>query len=92
MTSSIAFRTILLSILLTIEPTQMDKIFSEKKVADTLGISIHTLRRWRVERRQLPFVRIGGRVAYREQDIAKFIKANIVNPVVLTEGGQQTGN
>lgn len=50
-------------------------LLTPKKAAETLGVAIGTLAVWRCTARYpLPFVKIGRRVMYREQDINNFIE------------------
>jgi hypothetical protein len=54
----------------------VDQLLTERQAAVSLLVSIKTLQAWRVQGRNLPFVRIGRRVAYRVQDINDFIERN----------------
>jgi predicted site-specific integrase-resolvase len=50
-------------------------LLTPKKAAETLGVAIGILAVWRCTARYpLPFVKIGRRVMYREQDINNFIE------------------
>lgn len=48
----------------------------EATAASLLNRSVKTLRRWRHEKRPIPFAKPGGRVSYRLVDIARFVVAN----------------
>lgn len=49
-------------------------LLTPKKAAEILGVAIGTLAVWRCTARYpLPFVKIGRRVMYREQDVNNFI-------------------
>jgi excisionase family DNA binding protein len=48
------------------------------EAAERLGVSPHTLRLWAVYRRRVPFVRLGRRIVFREQDLAAFERRNLV--------------
>ncbi len=60
----------------------------EKRAAEVLAVSVHTLRRWRHEKRGPNFVKFqgasregrgaAGRVVYRSKDIAEFLDQNLV--------------
>lgn len=51
----------------------MKKIFlSAKELAERWNISIKTLRQWRWQKKGPKFIKIGGRAAYRLEDIEKF--------------------
>tara|TARA_R110001592_G_scaffold363125_2_gene680600 strand:+ start:622 stop:828 length:207 start_codon:yes stop_codon:yes gene_type:complete len=50
-------------------------LLTSQKAAEILGVAIGTLAVWRCTARYpLPFVKIGRRVMYREQDINNFIE------------------
>lgn len=47
---------------------------SPAQVAETLGVTIGTLAVWRCTKRyQLPFVKIGRKIFYRNEDVNAFI-------------------
>ena len=50
------------------------ELMTPDQVAEILGLSVHTLEKWRVTRRNLPFLKIGRKVRYRAQDIADFLE------------------
>lgn len=55
-------------------------LLTPKKAAEVLGVAIGTLAVWRCTARYpLPFVKIGRRVMYREQDINDFIENGLSN-------------
>ena len=60
------------------------KLLTTKEVSEILGIKPDTLAVWRCTGRyDIPYVKIGGRVRYKEKDIAKFIERQThkkVNP------------
>jgi len=43
-----------------IKISQIKRYLTPREVADQYNISIHTLRKWRSERRGFPFIKIGG--------------------------------
>lgn len=50
-------------------------LLSAEDVADLLGIAPSTLAKWRQSGSpELPFVRIGGRVLYRPEDVEAFME------------------
>lgn len=50
-------------------------LLTPEQVSATLGITSGTLQVWRTTRRyNLPYVKVGGRVMYRTEDIQNFIK------------------
>jgi len=59
-------------------------LLTPKKAAETLGVAIGTLAVWRCTARYpLPFVKIGRRVMYREQDINDFIENGLSDSSLL---------
>ena len=59
-------------------------LLTPKKAAEVLGVAIGTLAVWRCTARYpLPFVKIGRRVMYREQDINDFIEHGLSNSSLL---------
>lgn len=54
---------------------------TEHEVARQLGLSVATLRAWRLRHRGPRFVRFGRAVRYLAPDIERFIKANVVEPM-----------
>lgn len=58
------------------------KLLSPAAAAERLGLKKQTLAIWRIEKRQpLPYVKLGGRVFYRAEDLEKFIERNTLTPV-----------
>lgn len=51
------------------------RFLSEQEVAEELGISVQTARKWRSIRRGPPFVKFGSRVAYPREDLEQWIAA-----------------
>jgi hypothetical protein len=54
----------------------VDQLLTERQAAVALLVSVKTLQAWRVQGRNVPFVRIGRRIAYRVRDINEFIERN----------------
>jgi len=56
----------------------ISKLLSAEQVAEVLGVKPDTLAAWRCRRSvPLPFVKVGKRVMYREEDVNCFIENNI---------------
>jgi excisionase family DNA binding protein len=66
------------------------KLLTETHVAEKLDVTKPCLRRWRHEKRELPFVRVGRLVRYRAEDVEEFIRANIQQ--AKESQGHQGGN
>jgi excisionase family DNA binding protein len=47
--------------------------------AETLGVSVHTVRKW-VQERRLPVTRIGRTVRFHPRALEELIEANTVRP------------
>ena len=53
----------------------MQVFLTEKDVAKQINVSLATLRRWRLERRGLRFVKVGALVRYRPEDLEQWMAA-----------------
>lgn len=55
-------------------------LLTEKQLAPILGLSVHTIRKMRYERRGPPFVRLGlgakAKVRYNLKEVKKWAKGN----------------
>jgi hypothetical protein len=51
----------------------LPRLLTEAQVADILGISVKTLRNWRVSGGPLPFVKISRAVRYEPEAVARLI-------------------
>lgn len=57
-----------------------DNLLSPKQLALLLGVATVTVRVWRQRRQGPPYHRVGGRVKYRESDVAAWLESNRVAP------------
>ncbi len=67
---------------------------TEHEVARRLGLSVATLRAWRMRRMGPRFVRLGRAVRYLEIDIDEYVRARVVDPkdgqsLVVTSAGKE---
>ena len=53
----------------------MSNLMNEKEVASFLGLKPQTLAIWRMRKEKIPFVRMGRRIAYRREDVEKWLEA-----------------
>lgn len=58
---------------------------TEREVAARLGLSVATLRAWRLKGKGPPFVRFGRAVRYIEQDVDRFVEASRASRPVHVE-------
>jgi hypothetical protein len=58
----------------------MEKLFDEREAAERLNLRAWTLQNWRHLRKGPPYLKIGGRVKYRESDLNAFIKKRLIDP------------
>ena len=57
--------------------TVIDRLLTPVETAEALGLKTQTLAAWRMTGKyQLPFVKFGPRIRYRETDIEKFLLAH----------------
>jgi len=52
-----------------------NSLLTETEVSKQLHVSLACMRRWRLERRGPPFVKIGSLVRYRPQDVDAWVDA-----------------
>lgn len=58
----------------------LHKLLLPDEAASILGVTTGTLAVWRSSRRySLPYIKSGGKVMYRPEDLAAFIKSRTVN-------------
>lgn len=55
-------------------------LYTPSETAKLLSLSERTLANLRSKCAGIPYVKIGGKVFYREEDINSFITANVVQP------------
>ncbi|TVO78505.1 MAG: helix-turn-helix domain-containing protein [Sedimenticola selenatireducens] len=64
----------------SIPKSNLNKLLEPETTADLLGITAGTLQVWRsTGRYNLPFVKVGGRVMYRAEDVQAFIERRLHN-------------
>ena len=62
------------------EDAGVSRLLTPGQVADLTGVPTSTLARWRCQRRELAFVRLGRAVRYRPQDVNAWIAKHVVEP------------
>lgn len=59
--------------------TNPTKLLSRKEAADFLGLKENTLAVWAVQKKNdLPFIKIGGTVRYKQSDLDLFLENNTI--------------
>lgn len=58
----------------------MKQAINEIEVAQTLNLSVQTLRNWRNQRKGPPYLKIGRSVRYSVEDLAKYIESKKIVP------------
>ena len=59
----------------TLGDTSTDGLMDVEQAATYLGISAHTLRKW-VQRREIPYYRIGRQIRFTPEQLSAFVAAN----------------
>jgi excisionase family DNA binding protein len=59
---------------------QQTRALTDREAAKLLGLSVATLRAWRLRRRGPRYLRFGRAVRYLVADIDRFIEANRIEP------------
>jgi predicted DNA-binding transcriptional regulator AlpA len=65
---------------------QVQSLVTERDVARMTGLSLASIRRWRVHRQGPKFLKIGAAVRYRPEDVAAWLESR------PTGGEQSTGS
>jgi excisionase family DNA binding protein len=52
-----------------------NQLLTSGEAAQRLGVHSSTLRRWRIERYGLPYIKLGTAARYRADDVEKFLAA-----------------
>ena len=63
-------------------------LLNESQVAETLGVAVATVRRWRLYGRGPRFLKVGGSVRYDQQDFKKWLASRPTGG----EGSQEAAN
>jgi excisionase family DNA binding protein len=69
------------------------RAFTEREVAELLGLSVATLRAWRHRGKGPRFLRLGRSVRYLPSDVADFVRASAVDTtsVSSSDGESEIG-
>ncbi len=65
-----------------------DNLLDVREASFYLNLSPATLRKWIFERRVV-FVKLGGRVLFRQQDLDEFVRASLVQPRHRSHDGEE---
>lgn len=57
------------------------RLLTPAQAAGILNIPVSTLARWRSERRELPYVKVGKLIRYRRTDLDAWVGAHTVPPL-----------
>ena len=55
-------------------------LMNEKKAAECLGLSVGTLQNWRCNSEGPTYLKLGGAVRYRPEDLEAYVEENLVTP------------
>ena len=58
----------------------MSQLLTEQQVADRLNLHVQTLRNWRFQGRDLPYLKLGAAVRYDEADVSAWLERQRINP------------
>ncbi len=73
---------------MTFEAKEVDRLLTPDAAGAVLGIARQTLARWRVEGKGPPFVKLGGRVAYRAATLNAWLLQRERHSTSDDRGGQ----
>ena len=55
-------------------------MLTDHEVAESYGLTVYCVRRWRYEGRGPKFLRLGGAIRYRAKDVQEFMDSCVVLP------------
>jgi hypothetical protein len=53
----------------------------ERKTADELGVSVHTLKKWRVQGRGPAYVKFARHIQYRTESVRSWLESCEISPI-----------
>jgi hypothetical protein len=66
---------------------EIEPLMKDREVSKATGVSVHTLKAWRVSERRksfrnmpLPFIRLGRTILYRPADVRAFLAEKTITP------------
>ena len=66
------------------------RAFTEREVADMLGLSVATLRAWRHRGKGPRFLRLGRSVRYLPSELADFVRASAVDTTSVSSSDDES--
>jgi len=69
--------------------TDLESLLGECEVAEITGLSLPTLRRWRLQQQGPRYAKLGGSIRYRKSDITAWLESRIRGgqPIAVPLGG-----
>ncbi len=61
------------------------RLLDPKQTSETLAKPVRTLANWRSKRYGPPFIRVGGSIRYREEDVLAFLESGRVDTVKVSQ-------
>ena len=58
----------------------MMELYSVKEACSYLKVSIHTLNKWRSEKKGPPYIKMGRYVKYNRESLDRFLKNHEIDP------------
>ena len=52
---------------------ERDKLIDAKELADCLGLSVWTIRKWRAER-SIPFIKLGRSIRFNRKEVVDYLQ------------------
>jgi len=60
------------------QPVAPPLLLTPKEVSEALGVATQTLAKWRSDGTGMPYIKLGGAVRYRADEVAAWVDANTV--------------
>ncbi len=73
----------------TVETYNPDRLYTDIEASELLSVPVQTLRQWRTQKREIPFVKIGTAARYRAKDIRAFLDRSTMK--IMDASGKARG-
>ena len=62
------------------EVVKVEPELTEQEAAAMMGLSVHSLRTYRVRGTGIPYIKRGHRISYRVEDVQEYVKGKLIRP------------
>lgn len=74
---------------MSVVPTHQVRLLNESQVAETLSVSVATVRRWRLYGRGPKYIKVGAAVRYTQEDFERWLASRPAGGESATKGANE---